>query len=691
MAIKQLLLRISQFVNKIPGNKFRLNKLSQKFMLLFIVVLVCMSFTLGTITYFSMKSSLESQMKLFSEAKIKEIESSYSSRVLTEKISQTSLSEQAISMGLLVREVIHNNASLNSEINNSLLARLTLNLSLKEISIVGSDGKVLFSNKKQKIGYDFNTDKYSQEYLSCISSDLQSMDTFVEPVDTTQNYPVQYVGVSYNGGFIHIAYSADVNKTLRQNSSLTFIASSMHFGQNGNIVIADKSGQVQYHVEDSISNLSQLGINVEKFNATNGTMYVTINNIRQYLAYKVLNDTLIIVYIPVSEFLSPVDSVLKVIVFASMLLTVIALVLLYLVVKKVIVNNVNIIVDDIKKIASGKLNIKSNIKSKDEIRLISDNLNIATNNMANLINNVKQAVKETTDFVIKITQTASLTNNSSIITSRSVEEIAKAASDQAYQANEGSERLSDLANELESITQSSSAIKTYANNTITMNEAGLETVAKLESRIQENKEVSSLVLSNIDNLANKSDIIDDIVSTINEIAEQTNMLALNASIEAARAGEAGKGFSVVAVEIGKLAEQTALATKQIISIVNDINVNISNSKESISAVDTIVKEVYSELINTKETFYKNSENTIKTIAHVETLLNNIETVNRNKDNVVESISSIAAISEESASSTEEISSTIMEQTSTIEELAKMSIDLEEIATKLTNSVSQFEL
>ncbi|NLD49785.1 MAG: hypothetical protein GX660_21770, partial [Clostridiaceae bacterium] len=151
MAIKQLLLRISQFVNKIPGNKFRLNKLSQKFMLLFIVVLVCMSFTLGTITYFSMKSSLESQMKLFSEAKIKEIESSYSSRVLTEKISQTSLSEQAISMGLLVREVIHNNASLNSEINNSLLARLTLNLSLKEISIVGSDGKVLFSNKKQKI------------------------------------------------------------------------------------------------------------------------------------------------------------------------------------------------------------------------------------------------------------------------------------------------------------------------------------------------------------------------------------------------------------------------------------------------------------------------------------------------------------------------------------------------------------
>ncbi|NLD46853.1 MAG: hypothetical protein GX660_06590, partial [Clostridiaceae bacterium] len=415
------------------------------------------------------------------------------------------------------------------------------------------------------------------------------------------------------------------------------------------------------------------------------------NNIRQYLAYKVLNDTLIIVYIPVSEFLSPVDSVLKVIVFASMLLTVIALVLLYLVVKKVIVNNVNIIVDDIKKIASGKLNIKSNIKSKDEIRLISDNLNIATNNMANLINNVKQAVKETTDFVIKITQTASLTNNSSIITSRSVEEIAKAASDQAYQANEGSERLSDLANELESITQSSSAIKTYANNTITMNEAGLETVAKLESRIQENKEVSSLVLSNIDNLANKSGIIDDIVSTINEIAEQTNMLALNASIEAARAGEAGKGFSVVAVEIGKLAEQTALATKQIISIVNDINVNISNSKESISAVDTIVKEVYSELINTKETFYKNSENTIKTIAHVETLLNNIETVNRNKDNVVESISSIAAISEESASSTEEISSTIMEQTSTIEELAKMSIDLEEIATKLTNSVSQFEL
>lgn len=691
MMIKRLFSSLMQFIKKKSRIEVRVNKLSQKFMLLMLIVLVSMSCTLGTITYFSMKDSLENQMKLFSEAKIKEIENSYSSRKLTEKVTQISLDEHAKSIGLLVREVIDNNTRLNPQIDNSLLARLALNLKLEEISIVDSNGIVLLSNKKQKLGYDFNNHQYSKEYLTCITTDTQAYNFFIEPVDTTQNFPMQYVGVSYNGGFIHTAYKADVNKTLTQTSSLTFIANSMHFGQNGNIVIADKSGKVQYHVDDSILDLSQLGINIEMLNKPNGTMEITIDNVRQYLAYKLLNETYIIVYIPVSEFLSPLSSVLHVIGVASLLLTCIGLILLYLVVKKVLINNINIIVEDIQKIASGKLNYKSNIKSNDEICLISDNLNIAISNMANLINNVKQAALEATEFVTIINQAASLTSSSSVITSKSAEEIAKAASNQAYQASVGSERLSLLADEIESITLSSSAIKEYANNTIAMSKAGLETVSRLESRIQENKKVSSFVLNNIDTLANKSDTIENIVSTINDIAEQTNMLALNASIEAARAGEAGKGFSVVAVEIGKLAEQTALATKEIASIVNDINSHISNSKESINAVDTIVKEVYSELINTKETFDRNSENTLKTIEQVEKLLSNIETVNQNKESVVMSISSIAAISQQAASSTQDISSTIMQQTSTIEELTKMSSDLEKIAAKLTAAVSQFEL
>ena len=95
----------------------------------------------------------------------------------------------------------------------------------------------------------------------------------------------------------------------------------------------------------------------------------------------------------------------------------------------------------------------------------------------------------------------------------------------------------------------------------------------------------------INELAKKSEMIGEIVSTINSISDETNLLALKASIEAARAGEAGKGFGVVADEIRKLSEQTAEATKQIENImyVKDIADDLSNVVKNLE--DTIEKSI----------------------------------------------------------------------------------------------------
>ncbi len=125
-------------------------------------------------------------------------------------------------------------------------------------------------------------------------------------------------------------------------------------------------------------------------------------------------------------------------------------------------------------------------------------------------------------------------------------------------------------------------------------------ISTLKAQLGKNAEMVGTLTLGVDSLASKSSTIGNIISTIDSIARQTNLLALNASIEAARAGEAGRGFAVVAGEIGKLAEQTSVATKEIVAIIKDISVDIQRVKHDAEAVRTSVQEKDDKVANPHE-------------------------------------------------------------------------------------------
>jgi methyl-accepting chemotaxis protein len=199
------------------------------------------------------------------------------------------------------------------------------------------------------------------------------------------------------------------------------------------------------------------------------------------------------------------------------------------------------------------------------------------------------------------------------------------------------------------------------------------------------------IISEIENLSEKSQAVNKVVNVINEIANQTNLLSLNASIEAARAGEYGKGFAVVTGEIRKLAELSKESVKDIKNIIESIQNDITKTADKAKKAE---KVIYLQDIAVKNTTvsYHNID------ASVEKLVNNIQYISADVDNIEKlrvntlgAIESISAVLEEIAASSNSVTQISNEQLNAVVSLITSSGILNENIDELVNSVHNFKL
>lgn len=331
------------------------------------------------------------------------------------------------------------------------------------------------------------------------------------------------------------------------------------------------------------------------------------------------------------------------------------------------------------------------VDSKDEIGSLIQAFENMKNNLKNLIDNVVTTSTEVASASEILTVNSEQTSKATEQITEAVQEVAFGTEKQVESAQSASEIVEDISSGMNQITVNIQSVTDASLETNSAAVQGNQVVVKaveqmnlINTRTEESAEV-------VNQLSHKSNEINKIIGLITEVAEQTNLLALNAAIEAARAGEQGKGFAVVADEVRKLAEQSGRSAQQISNLITEIQ---EESKRAVSAMDEssgAVKEGITIIHNAGETFNNITKSIDVVSSQLQEVAAGVEQVTAGVDEMVSITNKVREITEESGEYMQNVAASTEEQNASMQEVAGSAGKLTALADELRKSVSVFKI
>lgn len=349
------------------------------------------------------------------------------------------------------------------------------------------------------------------------------------------------------------------------------------------------------------------------------------------------------------------------------------------------------ITKQLKKISKGNLTVDIATKRKDEFGIIAQTVKEMTDNIRSLIQKVTDVCGLVTHSANDVFDSSNTIASSNKEISSAIDDIGNGIEVQAQDSQDCLLQMDELSQKITNIYENITKIESVANESKEMINNAITSMEMLSKQSEATNEITKYVVNNVTELEEKSQAIGIIIQKIDEIADQTNLLSLNASIEAARAGEFGRGFAVVAAEIRKLADESRKSANDIKNMVQEINQHTNATVTTAKKAEDIVgkqEKIVNDTIGSFHNLNRGLEILIHNLSTIGQSMQNMEGARASTLNAMESIS---AVSEETLAASNTIYDTISGQEQTIHSLEKAADKLKDNAKELNTVINLFQI
>lgn len=342
-------------------------------------------------------------------------------------------------------------------------------------------------------------------------------------------------------------------------------------------------------------------------------------------------------------------------------------------------------------VAQGDLTQRVKVLKNSEVAKLGHSFNEMMENFEGIIRRIREMTNSWVISSEELSASAQEVTASNTDVADNTNQMAIEAKNQARTLQQMKVMVTELENAAHIIAERAMSVSVEAVKSEQHSEEGLKKLSVIVNAMEVTNESVSKSVSTIENLADQSNRIGSLTKTIAQVAEQTNLLALNAAIEAARAGEHGRGFAVVADEIRKLAESVATSTREVTEITTLIQHSVNDAVQGMMQTDSTVKESVSTIHKAQETLTDIANSTKEVSSNISNIAASSEQMLGSMEEMTRYVSTVMQISEEAASTAETIKESTTEVTATMQIVAIAAQTLAQNASQLKHEVERFQV